>query len=219
MKPDFQQLWRPPRQPRGDDARHVRHRAREEPDDPAKADGTRSRRPTLFQPGNQQLSIYDAAMKYIEGGTPTWCFGGDEYGNRVVPRLGRQGHVLLGVKAVVARSYERIHRSNLVGMGVLPLQFKDGESAESLGITGDEVIDVVGVEAASSPRWTRRSSSTAPTARRRKSRCWCASTRRSRSTTTCTAASCLRASRAGLESPRHRGCLTSERPLDTDEHG
>jgi aconitate hydratase len=98
---------------------------------------------TLFQPSGEQMPIYDAAMKYIAEGTPTVVFGGEEYGTGSSRDWAAKGTQLLGVKAVVARSFERIHRSNLVGMGVLPLQFKGGESAESLGIKGDETFDVV----------------------------------------------------------------------------
>ena len=98
---------------------------------------------TLFQPSGEQMPIYDAAMKYVAEGTPTMIFGGEEYGTGSARDWAAKGTQRLGVKAVVARSFERIHRSNLVGMGVLPLQFKDGDSAESLGITGDERFDVV----------------------------------------------------------------------------
>ena len=98
---------------------------------------------TLFQPSGEQMPIYDAAMKYIAEGTPTVIFGGEEYGTGSSRDWAAKGTQLLGVKAVVARSFERIHRSNLVGMGVLPLQFKNGESAESLGIAGDESFDVL----------------------------------------------------------------------------
>ena len=94
---------------------------------------------------NEKLPIYDAAMRYIADGTPTVVFGGEEYGTGSSRDWAAKGTMLLGVKAVVARSFERIHRSNLVGMGVLPLQFAAGESAQSLGITGDETIDVVGM--------------------------------------------------------------------------
>jgi len=98
---------------------------------------------TLFQPSGEQMPIYDAAMKYIAEGTPTVIIGGEEYGTGSSRDWAAKGTQLLGVKAVVARSFERIHRSNLVGMGVLPLQFKNNESAESLGITGDETFDVL----------------------------------------------------------------------------
>ncbi len=98
---------------------------------------------TLFQPSGEAMPIYDAAMKYIAEGTATVIFGGEEYGTGSSRDWAAKGTQLLGVKAVVARSFERIHRSNLVGMGVLPLQFTNGESAESLGIVGDETFDVV----------------------------------------------------------------------------
>jgi aconitate hydratase len=94
---------------------------------------------------NEKLPIYDAAMRYIGDGTPTVVFGGEEYGTGSSRDWAAKGTMLLGVKAVVARSFERIHRSNLVGMGVLPLQFLGGDSAQSLGITGDETIDVTGM--------------------------------------------------------------------------
>ncbi len=114
---------------------------------PAKADGSRVEGGvTLFQPAGDQLAIYDAAMKYIAQGTPTVVFGGEEYGSGSSRDWAAKGTALLGVKAVVVRSYERIHRSNLVGMGVLPLQFKGTDCAQSLGITGEETFDVVGVE-------------------------------------------------------------------------
>jgi len=101
---------------------------------------------TLFQPSGEQMSIYDAAMKYIAQGTPTVVFAGEEYGTGSSRDWAAKGTQLLGVKAVIAKSFERIHRSNLVGMGVLPLQFKSADSVESLGIKGDEEFDVLGVE-------------------------------------------------------------------------
>jgi len=114
---------------------------------PALADGSRFEGgDTLFQPGGEQMSIYDAAMKYVAQGTPTVVFGGEEYGTGSSRDWAAKGTQLLGVKAVVARSFERIHRSNLVGMGVLPLQFKGGDSVDSLGITGQETYDVSGLE-------------------------------------------------------------------------
>jgi aconitate hydratase len=82
-------------------------------------------------------------MKYIEAGIPTIVFAGEEYGTGSSRDWAAKGTALLGIKAVVARSYERIHRSNLVGMGVLPLQFKAGDSWESLGLSGSETIDIV----------------------------------------------------------------------------
>jgi aconitate hydratase len=92
------------------------------------------------------MAIYDAAMKYIAAGTPTVIFGGEEYGTGSSRDWAAKGTQLLGVKAVVAKSFERIHRSNLVGMGVLPCQFKGSDTVESLKLIGNEVIDVVGLE-------------------------------------------------------------------------
>ncbi|HEX6945376.1 MAG TPA: aconitate hydratase AcnA, partial [Casimicrobiaceae bacterium] len=110
---------------------------------PLKADGTREEGGlTLFQPSGEKLFIYDAAMKYVAQGTPTIVFGGEEYGTGSSRDWAAKGTQLLGVKAVIARSFERIHRSNLVGMGVLPLQFKGSDSVESLGIKGDETFDI-----------------------------------------------------------------------------
>jgi len=101
---------------------------------------------TLFQPTGEQMSIYDAAMKYVADGTPTVVFGGEEYGTGSSRDWAAKGTQLLGVKAVITRSFERIHRSNLVGMGVLPLQFKGADSVQSLGITGEETYDISGLE-------------------------------------------------------------------------
>src|SRR6185295_14758722 len=92
---------------------------------------------------NEKLPIYDAAMRYIADGTPTVIFGGEEYGTGSSRDWAAKGTQLLGVKAVITRSFERIHRSNLVGMGVLPLQFMGSDSAASLGIKGDETVDVL----------------------------------------------------------------------------
>jgi len=111
---------------------------------PPRADGTREEGGvTLHQPSGEKMFIYDAAMRYIREGTPTVVFGGEEYGTGSSRDWAAKGTQLLGVKAVVARSFERIHRSNLVGMGVLPLQFKAGESWESHGLCGDERFDIV----------------------------------------------------------------------------
>ncbi|MCT7325329.1 aconitate hydratase AcnA [Ralstonia mojiangensis] len=120
---------------------------------PAKADGSRVEGgETLFQPSGEQMSIYDAAMKYIAEGTPTVVFGGEEYGTGSSRDWAAKGTQLLGVKAVIARSFERIHRSNLVGMGVLPLQFKGSDSAQSLGIVGDETFDIEGLDGEIKPQ-------------------------------------------------------------------
>jgi aconitate hydratase len=94
----------------------------------------------------EQLPIYEAAMRYIADGTPTVVFGGEEYGTGSSRDWAAKGTQLLGVKAVIARSFERIHRSNLVGMGVLPLQFLGADSAQSLGLKGDETFDIVGLD-------------------------------------------------------------------------
>ncbi|MGN6666327.1 MAG: aconitate hydratase AcnA [Trinickia sp.] len=112
----------------------------------ARADGTRVEGGlTIHQPSGEQLPIYDAAMKYIDEGTPTMIFAGEEYGTGSSRDWAAKGTQLLGVKAVVARSFERIHRSNLVGMGVLPLQFTGTDSVQSLGITGEETYDIEGL--------------------------------------------------------------------------
>jgi aconitate hydratase len=88
------------------------------------------------------MSIYDASLHYAEAGTPLVVIAGKEYGTGSSRDWAAKGTLLLGVKAVIVESYERIHRSNLVGMGVLPLQFLPGENAASLGLTGDEVFDI-----------------------------------------------------------------------------
>jgi aconitate hydratase len=120
---------------------------------PAKADGSRVEGGlTIHQPSGEQESIYDAAMKYIDAGTPTIVFAGEEYGTGSSRDWAAKGTQLLGVKAVVARSFERIHRSNLVGMGVLPLQFKGSDSVQSLGITGEETYDIEGLGADFKPQ-------------------------------------------------------------------
>ncbi|MBT9597920.1 MAG: aconitate hydratase AcnA, partial [Vitreoscilla sp.] len=111
---------------------------------PAKPDGSREEGGyTLYQPGGEQLPVYDAAMRYQAAGVPTVIFAGEEYGTGSSRDWAAKGTQLLGIQAVVARSFERIHRSNLIGMGVLPLQFKPGDSWESLGLAGDETVDVV----------------------------------------------------------------------------
>jgi aconitate hydratase len=99
---------------------------------------------TLHQPDGQRLSIFAAATKYAEEGVPMVVFAGEEYGNGSSRDWAAKGPKLLGVRAVIAQSFERIHRSNLVGMGILPLEFLDGASAQTLGLVGDELFDVVG---------------------------------------------------------------------------
>ncbi|MBP1204038.1 aconitate hydratase [Duganella sp. 1411] len=120
---------------------------------PPKADGSAVEGGiTIHQPSGEQLSIYDAAMKYVAEGTPTMVFGGEEYGTGSSRDWAAKGTQLLGVKAVIVRSFERIHRSNLVGMGVLPLQFIGNDSVESLGITGKETYDLKGLEGEIKPQ-------------------------------------------------------------------
>jgi aconitate hydratase len=100
---------------------------------------------TLFLPGNEKMTIYDAAVKYREAAVPLVVLAGKEYGSGSSRDWAAKGTRLLGVRAVIAESYERIHRSNLVGMGVLPLEFKAGENRETLGLTGQEVFEIEGV--------------------------------------------------------------------------
>ena len=120
---------------------------------------------TLLQPEGKKLSIYDAAIEYQKRGTPLVILAGQEYGTGSSRDWAAKGTSLLGVKAVVAQSFERIHRSNLVGMGVLPLQFKEGTTALSLKLDGSESYDIVGLDASLKPqqdlalRITRKSGS------------------------------------------------------------
>src|SRR5699024_2728991 len=102
---------------------------------------------TRHQPSGEEMSIYDAAMKYADEGTPLVVLAGAEYGTGSSRDWAAKGTLLLGVKAVIATSFERIHRSNLIGMGVLPLQFRDGDDAESLGLDGTETFDFAGLAA------------------------------------------------------------------------
>ena len=90
--------------------------------------------------------MYDASVNYREQGIPLVVLGGKEYGSGSSRDWAAKGTQLLGVKAVIAESYERIHRSNLIGMGVLPLQFPEGQSAASLGLTGEETFEITGVD-------------------------------------------------------------------------
>jgi aconitate hydratase len=100
---------------------------------------------TRHMPSGEQLSIYDAAMRYKAEGVPLVILAGKEYGSGSSRDWAAKGTVLLGVEAVIAESFERIHRSNLIGMGVLPLQFRDGESAASLGLSGHETLEIEGL--------------------------------------------------------------------------
>jgi aconitate hydratase len=100
---------------------------------------------TVHQPDGERMSIYDAAIKYRDAGVYSVVLAGKEYGTGSSRDYAAKGPYLQGVRAVIAESFERIHRSNLVGMGILPLQFKDGQNVESLGLTGQEVIEIVGL--------------------------------------------------------------------------
>lgn len=106
---------------------------------------------TVHVPSGDELSIYDAAMRYESEGTPLIVLAGREYGTGSSRDWAAKGTLLLGVKAVIAESYERIHRSNLVGMGVLPLQFEEGDTPQSLGLTGRETFDILGISEALAP--------------------------------------------------------------------
>ena len=101
---------------------------------------------TRHLPDGEQMSIYDAAQRYQADGVPLVILAGKEYGSGSSRDWAAKGTALLGVRAVLAESFERIHRCNLVGMGILPLQFKEGDTAESLGLTGEEVFDITGLE-------------------------------------------------------------------------
>ena len=108
---------------------------------------------TVHIPSGAQMSIYDASMKYQAERTPLMILAGKEYGAGSSRDWAAKGTALLGVKAVIAESYERIHRSNLVGMGILPLQFARGESVDTLGLTGHELFDLEGLPAAIASRF------------------------------------------------------------------
>ncbi|HTK86053.1 MAG TPA: aconitate hydratase AcnA, partial [Patescibacteria group bacterium] len=107
---------------------------------------------TKYLPTGEELAIYDAAMKYLKDRTPLVIVAGKEYGTGSSRDWAAKGTLLLGVKAVIAESFERIHRSNLVGMGILPLQFKEGEDRKTLKLQGDETFDIVGLEKGIKPR-------------------------------------------------------------------
>jgi aconitate hydratase len=107
---------------------------------------------TKLQPDGTVMAIYDAAMEYKKRGVPLVIFGGKEYGTGSSRDWAAKGTLLLGVKAVIVESFERIHRSNLVGMGVLPLVFKEGTTRQTLGLDGTEVLDVTGVKDGIKPR-------------------------------------------------------------------
>ncbi|MCA3574820.1 MAG: aconitate hydratase AcnA [Aestuariivirga sp.] len=109
---------------------------------------------TKYFPGGETMPIYDAAMKYAEAGTPLVIFAGKEYGTGSSRDWAAKGTRLLGVRAVIAQSFERIHRSNLIGMGVVPLQFREGESWQTLGLKGDETVTIKGLADGLKPRAT-----------------------------------------------------------------
>ena len=107
---------------------------------------------TKFQPSGERMSIYDAALKYQQAGIPLVVLAGQEYGTGSSRDWAAKGTALLGVRAVIAQSFERIHRSNLVGMGVLPLQFKEGTTTQTLKLDGTETYDIVGLDAQIKPQ-------------------------------------------------------------------
>src|ERR1017187_5540482 len=107
---------------------------------------------TVHLPDDEQTTIYEAAVCYVQEGVPLLVIAGKEYGSGSSRDWAAKGPLLLGVRAAIAESFERIHRSNLVGMGILPLQFKQNESKESLGLTGKEVYDIEGIERGLKPR-------------------------------------------------------------------
>jgi aconitate hydratase len=106
---------------------------------------------TIHQPTGEKMDIFDAAIRYAESKTPLFIFAGNEYGTGSSRDWAAKGTNLLGVKVVVAESFERIHRSNLIGMGVLPCQFQNGQNASSLGIKGDEIFSLQGVDGSLRP--------------------------------------------------------------------
>src|SRR4029077_7008386 len=107
---------------------------------------------TRHLPDGQQLSIFEAAMKYKAEGVPLVIVGGKEYGTGSSRDWAAKGTLLLGVRAGICESYERIHRSNLIGMGVLPLEFLPGQSRETVGLTGEEVFSISGIANGLAPR-------------------------------------------------------------------
>jgi aconitate hydratase len=107
---------------------------------------------TRYQPGDTEMTIFDASEKYRAAGTPLLILAGKEYGTGSSRDWAAKGPALLGVRAVIAESYERIHRSNLVGMGILPLQYLPGQTRESLGLTGRETYAVSGIAAGLQPK-------------------------------------------------------------------
>jgi aconitate hydratase len=107
---------------------------------------------TRYLPTGEEMSVYDAAVKYRQAQIPLIVLAGKEYGSGSSRDWAAKGTFLLGIKAILAESYERIHRSNLIGMGVLPLQYKNGNTAESLGLTGNEIFTITGIAEDIKPR-------------------------------------------------------------------
>ena len=120
---------------------------------------------TVHLPDGEEMTIFDASQRYLAEGTPLIVIAGKEYGSGSSRDWAAKGPNLLGVRAVIAESYERIHRSNLLMMGILPLQFRDGENAESLGLTGREEFAIEGVENGEASEVTVRADDTAFPAR------------------------------------------------------
>jgi aconitate hydratase len=117
---------------------------------------------TRHLPDGEEMSIWEASEKYQQEGVPLIVLGGKEYGTGSSRDWAAKGPRILGVKAVIVESFERIHRSNLIGMGILPLQFADGASVESLGLTGEEVFDIAGISGELTPRQRFEVKATAP---------------------------------------------------------
>ena len=175
-----------------------------------------------FTKDGEVTSVYEASQSYQEAGTPLVVLAGKEYGSGSSRDWAAKGTALLGVKAVIAESYERIHRSNLIGMGVIPLQFPEGKTADDLGLTGAEIISISGitelndgttpktvtVKVEPAPAPTRR------TARPASSRPPSASTPRARPTTTATAGSCSTscATSSRADAPQLHACRTAAAP-------
>ncbi len=162
---------------------------------------------TRHLPDGEVMSIYDAAMKYKAEGMPLVVLAGAEYGTGSSRDWAAKGPFLLGVRAVIAASFERIHRSNLVMMGVLPLEFAAGTTWQSLGLTGEEVFDIPTLDDNLKPRQKLKVVATSPTASAKNSKPPSASTRRSNSTTTATAAFCRRC--CGSYSGRNRAFIAT----------
>ena len=148
----LQPVRHPARQPRSDDARHLRQHPHQEPDGEGCAGNLVEGGYTIHQPSGERMAIYDAAMRYQAEKVPLVVFAGREYGTGSSRDWAAKGTKLLGVRAVIAQSFERIHRSNLVGMGVLPLVFEEGTSWQSLGLKGDETVSIHGLGAILQPR-------------------------------------------------------------------